>query len=132
MHAGEAKRTWVTRQPEEAYNVDCLQPKFARLDHSMIWGSICHGSKSELVFWDKKDCGNISFTTYQQHILLSLRDFYALMRDTSPELPDDVLVMQDNAPPHKAKTTIASLNDEHIPLMDWPASSPDLNPIENV
>lgn len=118
MHVGGAKRTWITRRPEEAYDVDCLQPKFAHLEHCMIWGAICHCSKSELVFWDKKAWGNINALTYQQHILPTLSDFVDIMQHTSPPECAEIKVMQDNAPPHKAKTTIAWLEREQIPLLD--------------
>lgn len=40
--------------------------------------------------------------------------------------------MQDNAPPHSARSTKQWFADHNIPLLPWPASSPDLNLIEHV
>ena len=38
---------------------------------------------------------------------------------------------QDNFGPHKAKSIKAYLDENEVKTMDWPAQSPDLNPIEN-
>lgn len=40
--------------------------------------------------------------------------------------------MQDNAPAHSSKKTIDWLNMKEVAILDWPARSPDLNPIENL
>ncbi|UYV63136.1 hypothetical protein LAZ67_2003261 [Cordylochernes scorpioides] len=40
--------------------------------------------------------------------------------------------MDDNARPHRAKLVNEYLQSENIRRMDWPARSPDLNPIEHV
>ena len=40
--------------------------------------------------------------------------------------------MQDNARPHVAKATIKALRQRDITFFDWPAFSPDLNPIEHI
>ncbi|KAI3356998.1 hypothetical protein L3Q82_003634 [Scortum barcoo] len=40
--------------------------------------------------------------------------------------------MQDNARPHVAGVCQQFLQDEGIDAMDWPAHSPDLNPIEHI
>ena len=47
-------------------------------------------------------------------------------------IEDDFLLMQDNATPHAARITARILDDYGIEAMDWPARSPDPNPIENL
>ncbi|GFW84708.1 transposable element Tcb1 transposase [Trichonephila clavipes] len=42
------------------------------------------------------------------------------------------LFMEDNAPCHRTVATEQLLESEDIERMDWPARSPDLNPIEHV
>jgi transposase len=39
---------------------------------------------------------------------------------------------QDNAPAHRAASTLQWLADKHIRVMEWPPYSPDINPIENM
>ena len=43
-----------------------------------------------------------------------------------------VVFMQDNAPCHAAKSVRTFLSEEDVTVMEWPAQSPDMNPIENV
>ena len=40
--------------------------------------------------------------------------------------------MQDNALCHIAKSVKIFLSEEDVIVMEWPAQSPDMNPIENV
>ncbi|GFW61427.1 DDE_3 domain-containing protein [Trichonephila clavipes] len=44
----------------------------------------------------------------------------------------DFLFMDDNAHPHRANFVDECLQSEDIPRMDWPAYSPDLNPIDHM
>ncbi|QRW21149.1 Transposable element Tcb2 transposase [Rhizoctonia solani] len=44
----------------------------------------------------------------------------------------EVIYMHDNARPHKAKAPTKWLKNHGVECLEWPANSPDLNPIENL
>ena len=44
----------------------------------------------------------------------------------------ELVFQQDNAPVHKSEVVRNFLAQEQWEVLDWPAYSPDLNPIENI
>ncbi|UYV66921.1 Transposase [Cordylochernes scorpioides] len=54
------------------------------------------------------------------------------LRPYRDQLGHNLIFMDDNARPHRARLVNEYLQSENIRRMDWPARSPDLNPIERV
>ncbi len=70
---------------------------------------------------------NVTAPVYQEileHFMLSFAD--QLFKDA------DFIFQQGVAPAHTAKSTKSWLNDHGVGVLDWPANSPDLNPIVNL
>ncbi len=89
----------------------------------MIWGAMSSAGVGPLCFFKT----SVTAPVYQdllEHVMLPSAD--QLFKDA------DFIFQQDLAPAHTAKSTKSRLNDHGVGVLDWPANSPDLNPIENL
>ncbi|GFV60929.1 transposable element Tcb2 transposase [Trichonephila clavipes] len=89
----------------------------------LVWGGIMLGSRTDLHIFD---AGSVNGTRYCNEILLP---YVRLFRGA---MGLQFLFMDDNAPCHRTVAAEKLLESEDIERMDWPARSPDLNPIEHV
>ncbi|GFV67211.1 transposable element Tc3 transposase [Trichonephila clavipes] len=89
----------------------------------LVWGGIMLGRRTDFHIFD---AGSVNGTRYCNEILLP---YVRLFRDA---MGLQFLFMDDNAPCHCTVAAEQLLESEDIERMDWPARSPDLNPIEHV
>ncbi|GFW99516.1 transposable element Tc1 transposase [Trichonephila clavipes] len=89
----------------------------------LVWGGIMLCSRTDLHIFD---AGSLNGTRYCNEILLP---YVRLFRGA---MGLQLLFMDDNAPCHRTVASEQLLESEDIERMDWPARSPDLNPIEHV
>ena len=115
---------WVYRRPGERFeNGNVLEKTQYGGGSIMFWGGISgRTGKTELV----EIPGNLNHERYIDEVIIPH------VLPTAEQIGNDFVFQQDNARPHVANNVIAYLHAEGITLMEWPASSPDLNPIENL
>ncbi|GFX52463.1 transposable element Tcb2 transposase [Trichonephila clavipes] len=89
----------------------------------LVWGGLMLGSRTDLHIFD---AGSVNGTRYCNEILLP---YVRLFRGA---MGLQFLFMDDNALCHRTVAAEQLLESEDIERLDWPARSPDLNPIEHV
>ncbi len=117
----QGPRVW--RKRVEAQNPRCLRSSVKFPQSVMVWGAMPSAGVGPLCFLKSK----VNTAVYQEvleHFMLPAAD--QLYGDA------DFIFQQDLAPAHSAKTTSTWFKDHGIPVLNWPANSPDLNPIENL
>lgn len=87
----------------------------------MTWGGIGYIGRTPIAFLD----GNQDSQCYQRTLERSLLPYLDQIVD------GDAVFQQDNCPIHTSASTRRWLLDHQLHVTDWPAKSPDLNPIEN-
>lgn len=88
----------------------------------MVWGGISLDGPTDLYAIRN---GSLTAVRYRDEIL------DPIVRPFAGAIGNDFILMDDNARPHRARVVNDYLERESIVRMDWPAYSPDLNPIEH-
>ncbi len=117
----QVPRVW--RKRGEAQNPHCLRSSVKFPQSVIVWGAMSSAGVGPLCFLRSM----VNTAIYQEvleHFMLPATD--QLYGDT------DFIFQQDLAPAHSAKATSTWFKDHGIPVLNWPANSPDLNPIENL
>lgn len=115
------QRRYIRRQRGTGMRLEHLRPTIhssgGKID---VWGGISYHGPHPLV----RIQGRVNAHTYTDILRENLLPV---------NLPNrGMTFMHDNATPHTARMTRNFLNDHNIRLLDWPAQSPDMNPIENL
>ncbi len=117
----QGPRVW--RKEGEAHCQSCLKSSVKCPQSVMIWGAMSSAGVGPLCFLKT----NVTAPVYQEileHFMLPSDD--QLFKDT------DFIFQQDFQQAHTAKSTKNVLHDHGVGVLDWPANSPNLNPIENI
>jgi hypothetical protein len=119
---------YVTRGSGEEWLDKNLQPTFKSGRTAVgVWSCYCGNEMGPLVIIPKGGRMN-----QHRYIETCKKYFVPFYRRMKRKYGKDVVIQEDNAPWHTAKSVQKFWKDLKIPRLSWPPQSPDLSPIENL
>ncbi len=101
----------------------CLKSSVTFPQSVRIWAAMSSAGVGPLCFLKSTVNASIYQEMFEDFMLPSADTLYG---------DADLIFQQNSAPAHTAKGTKSWFNDHGVTVLDWPANSPDLNPIENL
>lgn len=118
-------RSWAWRRHGESLKPSHVKQTVKHGGGSiMLWGCFTAFGVGELCLVDGTMDKNVYKNILRQHLLKTVRSL--------PIPPEEIIFQHDRDPKHMAKTVQEWLGNQSFSILDWPAQSPDLNPIENL
>ncbi len=114
----QGPRVW--RKSGEAQNPCCLKSSVKFTQSVMMWAAMSSAGVGPLCFL-KSTVNAAIYQEILEHFMLPSAD--KLYGDA------DFIFQQDLAPAHTAKGSKSWFSDHGVTVLDWPANSPDLNPM---
>ena len=121
LRCHSSRKIW--RQKQEKYSPECMRGVVKQDKRIRIWS--CFSYDGVGVF--HRYNGSLNAARYKKILIRP-------MKNSREDLFGDgeLIFQHDNAPCHTALSIKTYLANKKIPVMTWPPSSPDLNPIENL
>ena len=115
----------------ELYHSQCIPSPLLRrktfflwplMASPLVWGCMGWNGVGHLAEVEGRMDADQYVSILEDHMLSSLEE--------SGILKEEVIFQQNNDPKHTSKKAKKWMKDNNITLLDWPAQSPDLSPIE--
>ena len=119
----QTRRVWRRRQEAAHQDQFVNRRELFGGGGILVWGGMTWEGKTELLVIR----GNLNGQRYREEILEGPVRLFA-----GAFGPANMILVDDNARPHRNRIADQFFEDSGIARMEWPAKSPDMNPIENI
>ncbi|GBB96753.1 hypothetical protein RclHR1_28230003 [Rhizophagus clarus] len=119
----QGRQGMVWREPGKELNPDCISVTVKYSPSKMFWGCFSWSGLGPIVSLNGSVTGQIHAKIINDFVVPTLHTHF-------PQ--GNGIFQEDNAAPHRSKVATATHKNTGIVTLDWPAQSPDINPIKNI